>query len=142
MKVRLPASPPVQQPYLVSIHAPVKVRLAVCAHEDLFEGVSIHAPVKVRLTRLAKRFGLDPVSIHAPVKVRLPTASWCLGDPNVSIHAPVKVRPVTFFEGRMWFGGFNPRTREGATPSPEQKITSLSGFNPRTREGATILKWR
>ena len=32
---------------------------------------------------------------------------------------------------------FNPRTREGATPSLQEVVVFKSGFNPRTREGAT-----
>ena len=34
-------------------------------------------------------------------------------------------------------GGFNPRTREGATLPILRKLLLLFSFNPRTREGAT-----
>ena len=54
---------------MVSIHAPVKVRLEYDPKTQTLSGVSIHAPVKVRLF-LSEDSYLREVSIHAPVKVR------------------------------------------------------------------------
>ena len=56
-----------------------------------------------------------PVSIHAPVRVRLLQYYRTSASNSVSIHAPVRVRPDAVFPPPPG-GGFNPRTREGATP--------------------------
>ena len=55
---------------LVSIHAPVKGRLASHSGPFKAEGVSIHAPVKGRPAYSIITAPLPPVSIHAPVKGR------------------------------------------------------------------------
>ncbi len=102
-------------PYFVSIHAPVKVRLNVCWFFWRCTSVSIHAPVKVR------------PSLFTQKQINL----------NVSIHAPVKVRPAPIGWAYLAFS-FNPRTREGATHCSYNGARSNKCFNPRTREGATM----
>ena len=53
------------------------------------------------------------VSIHAPVKGATYSATMANFLGNVSIHAPVKGATATFHGIADFFGGFNPRTREG-----------------------------
>ena len=77
--------------------------------------VSIHAPVKVRQYNNSETVGYILVSIHAPVKVRQTVSTGVLVS-LVSIHAPVKVRPLPLLVIDE-LGGFNSRTREGATRS-------------------------
>ena len=104
--------------------------------DQLHKLVSIHAPVKVRLFATLSPPPQREVSIHAPVKVRLKMIDE-LSQWEVSIHAPVKVRLETV-TNLSSCSGFNPRTREGATVTKLLSDSKSVSFNPRTREGATI----
>ena len=55
----------------------------------------------------------------------------------VSIHAPVRARLLDGQEHNGRVSCFNPRAREGATPTDCGDYQSIACFNPRAREGAT-----
>ena len=98
---------------LVSIHAPVKVRLNQIVPDNDYFVVSIHAPVKVRLFFDKDDFileGFNPRTREGATKALFNFAISFI----VSIHAPVKVRLLPD-NIRRFQKSFNPRTREGAT---------------------------
>ena len=86
--------------------------------------VSIHAPVKVRLVELVLFHTLFAVSIHAPVKVRLNDYAEPIRFYFVSIHAPVKVRLDPFWILAQLIR-FNPRTCKGATEASEKIVAKV-----------------
>ena len=146
-----------RQHIAVSIHAPVKGRPTDFFFWDV-KSCFNPRPREGATEALEKTQRHLEVSIHAPVKGRL--GSWGAQKTMaaVSIHAPVKGRPAPHTPPPVW-RCFNPRPREGATPTQilafsrlsvsihapvkgrhHQKIRSISradGFNPRPREGAT-----
>ena len=63
--------------------------------------VSIHAPVRVRLFDMMTREEKQLVSIHAPVRVRLLTQFRFVVGLLVSIHAPVRVRQASGVASRV-----------------------------------------
>ena len=75
--------------------------------------VSIHAPVRERLARKSRE-RLWPVSIHAPVRERLQDLGVANRQLAVSIHAPVRERLLRFVHFSK-AARFNSRSREGAT---------------------------
>ena len=77
--------------------------------------VSIHAPARVRLGEVMSTDTEINVSIHAPARVRPARGTMPGCRRTVSIHAPARVRRVPR-RHRATQGSFNPRTREGATP--------------------------
>ena len=93
--------------------------------------VSIHAPVRVRLPEHLPLSHSPNVSIHAPVRVRLQAVVAALVGLAVSIHAPVRVRPGELVS-LCAMPGFNPRTREGATMeiSPTRILCRVSIHAP------------
>ena len=132
----LPGDRPDLCVFVVSIHAPARVRprsrgpdrpCGSCFNPRTREGATR------RLQPAVGRVGFQ--STH-PRGCDTNCVYWPPGVTWVSIHAPARVR---LFSAPMVPGasGFNPRTREGATRCRATPLHTPPRFNPRTREGAT-----
>ena len=145
---------------IVSIHAPVWVRLLYIQKTKVYEEVSIHAPVWVRhlpslCSTCCREFqfthpcgcdGTRSVRRRRRAKFQFTHPCGCdycplltSGVLKVSIHAPVWVRRVPCRGCGFRSRGFNSRTRVGATSGLVILLHGLSSFNSRTRVGATIM---
>ena len=81
---------------MVSIHAPVKVRLEYDPKTQTLSGVSIHAPVKVR--REKSLLPSPPLGFNSRTREGATQISLIYWKKTfVSIHAPVKVRHMNAF---------------------------------------------
>src|SRR5512133_473030 len=109
------------QVLLVSIHAPVKVRLNVRFHWWLNRSFNPRT-CKGATAVVAYSIVANGVSIHAPVKVRLRDCGLPEVQSQVSIHAPVKVR-LNLLSLQIADLCFNPRTCKGATTLLNQRGT-------------------
>ena len=134
-----PTKPPIEPTIEISIHAPLRERLAENQLTIICFDISIHAPLRERLMKQLCKCSLasyfNPRSLTGAT-VRRPGVFIKL---TISIHAPLRERLSLRLALQVLYLDFNPRSLTGATTRCWKDIRLIGYFNPRSLTGATQI---